>query len=109
VRHNTTFTPSGIKDVEDKARSFVQELDKTLSEENQGQRWIFGKRPTIADAHATAMIARLMEVKRQDLLTERVQEYTRGVLASEEWNEVTHGRATRWNASMGDVTLINPL
>ncbi|PTB45317.1 hypothetical protein M441DRAFT_64980 [Trichoderma asperellum CBS 433.97] len=109
LRHNTVFTPSGIKDVEDKARIFIQELDKTLDEESQGQRWIFGKRPTILDAHATVMIARLMEVKRQDLLTERVQEYTRRVLASEEWNEVTHGRATRWNASMGDVADMNPL
>ncbi|GFP53192.1 hypothetical protein TASIC1_0002037600 [Trichoderma asperellum] len=99
----------GIKDVENKARIFIQELDKTLDEESQGHRWIFGKRPTILDAHATVMIARLMEVKRQDLLTERVQEYTRGVLASEEWNEVTHGRATRWNASMGDVADMNPL
>jgi glutathione S-transferase len=103
------FTPDSIKDVEDKANSFIQELDNVLSEQSQGQRWIFGKQPTILDAHATALILRLMDVNRQDMLTERVQEYARGIFASEEWNEVTHGRTTLWNVSLGHVADLNPL
>ncbi|KAL7947679.1 hypothetical protein V8C42DRAFT_315221 [Trichoderma barbatum] len=107
--HNNMFTPASISDVEVKARDFVQELDSTLSEQNQGQLWIFGDRPTILDAHATALIARLVDVSRQDLLTERVQEYARGIFASEEWDEVTHGRTTLWNVSLGHVADLNPL
>lgn len=107
--HNNMFTPTSIADVEAKARDFVQELDTILNEQNQGQLWIFGDRPTILDAHATALIARLMDVSRQDLLTERVQDYARGIFASEEWDEVTHGRTTLWNVSLGHVADLNPL
>ncbi|KAL6880982.1 hypothetical protein J3F83DRAFT_20242 [Trichoderma novae-zelandiae] len=107
--HNNMFTPASIEDVEAKAREFVQELESALNEYNRGKLWIFGDRPTILDAHATALIARLMDVSRQDLLTERVQEYARGVLASEEWNEVTHGRTTLWNVSLGHVADLKPL
>ncbi|KAL7796500.1 hypothetical protein V8C37DRAFT_400258 [Trichoderma ceciliae] len=107
--HNNMFTPDSIKDVEDKARGFIQELDMTLNEQGRGQPWIFGERPTILDAHATALIARLMDVDRQDMLTERVQEYARGIFASEEWDEVTHGRTTLWNVSLGHVADLNPL
>lgn len=107
--HNSMFTPTGIADVEDKARDFVQELDTLLNEQHQGKLWIFGDGPTILDAHATALIARLMDVRRQDLLTERVQEYARGIFASEEWDEVTHGRTTLWNVSLGHVADLNPL
>ncbi|EHK22447.1 uncharacterized protein TRIVIDRAFT_17565 [Trichoderma virens Gv29-8] len=107
--HNNMFTPTSIADVEAKARDFVQELDTILNEQNQGQLWIFGDRPTILDAHATALIARLMDVSRRDLLTERVQDYARGIFASEEWDEVTHGRTTLWNVSLGHVADLNPL
>ncbi|PTB70550.1 hypothetical protein BBK36DRAFT_1165073 [Trichoderma citrinoviride] len=107
--YSNMFTPSSIDDVEAKAREFVQELDSALNEYSKGQLWIFGDRPTILDAHAAALIARLMDVRRQDLLTERVQEYARGVFASEEWNEVTHGRTTLWNVSLGHVADLNPL
>ncbi|KAL7818758.1 hypothetical protein V8C44DRAFT_318992 [Trichoderma aethiopicum] len=108
--YSDMFTAASIEDVEAKARGFVQELDSTLNEYNKGrQLWIFGDRPTILDAHAAPLIARLMDVRRQDLLTERVQEYARGVFASDEWNEVTHGRSTLWNVSLGHVADLNPL
>lgn len=107
--HNSMFTPTSIADVEAKARDFVQELDTILNEQHRGKLWIFGDKPTILDAHVTALIARLMDVSRQDLLTERVQEYARGIFASEEWDEVTHGRTTLWNVSLGHVADLNPL
>ncbi|RFU75034.1 thioredoxin [Trichoderma arundinaceum] len=107
--HDDMFTPENIQDVEDKARSYIEALDRALSEHSQGKLWVFGERPTIVDAHATAMILRLIDVNRQDVLTERVQEYARGVSASEEWDEVTHGRTTLWNVSLGHVADLNPL
>ncbi|KAL7938037.1 hypothetical protein V8C35DRAFT_290677 [Trichoderma chlorosporum] len=107
--HSDIFTPSNIAEVEAKARGFMQELDAILRERSQDQLWIFGDKPTILDAHAAALIARLMDVNRQDLLTDSVQEYARGIFASDEWDEVTHGRTTLWNVSLGHVADLNPL
>lgn len=107
--YSNMFTPASIGEVEAKARGFVEELDAALKEHNEGQLWIFGDKPTILDAHATALIARLTDVRRQDLLTARVQEYAKGVFASEEWKEATHGRTTLWNVSLGHVADLNPL
>lgn len=104
------FTPDNIQDVEDKAQGFLQELDRALGEHNSpGQPWVFGEQPTIVDAHATAMILRLMDVNRREMLPERVQAYARAVSATEEWNEVAHGRTTLWNVSLGHVADLDPL
>lgn len=87
----------------------MSDLEEVLSQRGDARPWIFGDRPTILDAHATALTARLMDVDRDDLLSEAVREYARGVMATPEWNMVTHGRRTVWDVSIGHVADLNPL
>ena len=65
-----------------------------LKEYNEGETWIFGHHPTILDAHATALIARLIDVERYDMLPDEVQDYARRVIATPEWKEAIKGRST---------------
>lgn len=78
-----------------------------------GSLWLFGPDagPTLLDAHAVPVIARLMDekVKRHDLVPEKLQEYAKRVLELPEWDAVMHGRPTVWNASLGPVRDLNPL
>ena len=78
-------------------------------EYHQGGTWIFGDRPSILDAHATALLVRLLDCKMEHLMSDNVKEYARGVVATPEWARVTHGRPTLWDVSMGHVANLTPL
>lgn len=108
--HSRTLDPESVLQAEEKARDFMGHLSEVLGEHRgEDTTWIFGHKPTILDAHATALAARLMDAKRLDVLSEAVQIYTRRVLETEEWRAVTHGRPTLWDTSMGHVADLNPL
>ncbi|KAF7556753.1 hypothetical protein G7046_g6223 [Stylonectria norvegica] len=98
VLHDTTqgkwLDPENVARVEALARDFMRELLDVLRMHQRGGTWIFGARPTILDAHATALAARLIDVERYDLLPDEAREYARGVMATPEWKEITHGRPT---------------
>lgn len=84
----------------------------TVIQEHQrqdGWSWIFGDYPTILDAHAGALVARLMDMERYDLIPGPVKAYGRGIMESPEWNKTTHGRPTVWNVSLGHVSDLTPL
>ncbi|KAH6888096.1 hypothetical protein B0T10DRAFT_67844 [Thelonectria olida] len=103
---NGSLDPDNVAEAEERALDFMQELVEVLNQHHHSQGnkpWIFGARPTILDAHVTALAARLMDVDRADLLPDEVQEYARGVIASPEWRKVTNGRPTVWNESLGKV------
>lgn len=74
----------------------------------EGSRWIFGQQPTILDAYASALIIRLLDNKRLELLPPAVQAYGKAVQQSDEWNQVTHGRPTVYEASMGPAAELDP-
>ncbi|KAK5998772.1 hypothetical protein PT974_01154 [Cladobotryum mycophilum] len=108
--HSRTLEPDNIELVEEQARDLMQDLEDILIEYNDdGKTWIFGDYPTILDAHATALAARLMDMERDDIVTVPVWEYAKGVMATEEWNKVTYGRRTVWDISVGHVAKLNPL
>lgn len=106
--HGKYLDPDNVDQIEDDAQDFLQHLTLVLKQNPTGP-WIFGDRPTIIDAHATALLARLIDVKRLDLLSEEASDYARGVMATPEWKEVTHGRPTVWHEHMGQVADLNPL
>ena len=92
------------------AQDFMHGLDEVLSQRPEGSGpWIFGNDPTILDAHAVPMISRLLDVKRQDLLTERIIAYGKEAQTTKEWEQTTHGRETNWKLEYGHVRLLNPL
>lgn len=108
--HSRTLEPDNVAEVESKARDFIADLEQVLGQRSAGEGpWIFGNRPTIIDAHATPLLARLLDVKRDDLVPDAGREYVRGVLATPEWDQVTHGRRTLWDVSLGHVADFNPL
>ena len=75
--------------------------------------WLFGPNagPTLLDAHTVPFIARLLDekVNRHDLVPSKLQEYAARVMKLPEWDAVTHGRPTVWNASLGPVRELDPL
>ncbi|CAM1502021.1 Fc.00g040050.m01.CDS01 [Cosmosporella sp. VM-42] len=92
--HGKSLDPDNVARAEKLAREVLQELVEVLKEHNHGETWIFGHRPTILDAHATPLIARLMDVGRYDLLPDEAQDYARRVITTSEWKETIKGRST---------------
>ena len=101
TKYGSALEVQNIEIVEAKAEAFVMDLGEVLTQRQSEGPWIFGDRPTIIDAHAAAMIIRLIDVKRTDFVPENVLEYARQVKATSQWQEVTLGRATNWDVSMG--------
>lgn len=54
-------------------------------------------------------MARLIDMTRDDLLSDAVREYTSGVRETEEWKRVTLGRPTVWEESIGSVAELSIL
>lgn len=107
--HCRTVEPSHIQEVEDQTRDLTRDLAEVLSQHNDGRTWIFGDTPTILDAYVTALAARLFDIQRFDLLSDTVRVYAEGVIKTEEWHKVAHGRPTNWDRSMGHVAELDPL
>ncbi|KAK2608696.1 hypothetical protein QQS21_002807 [Conoideocrella luteorostrata] len=109
-QYSRTVEPDNIAHVENQARDFMQGLASILQENSSGcKEWIFGNQPTILDAHATVLAARMMDLGRLDLVPDTVRAYALSVMKLEVWEKVTHGRPTIWNASLGPVADLNPL
>ncbi|TQV93064.1 hypothetical protein V2A60_003624 [Cordyceps javanica] len=107
--HSRTIEADHIAQVETHVSGFMAELAEMIEEhKTEGSRWIFGQQPTILDAYASALMIRLLDNKRQELLPAGVQEYAKAVQASDEWNQITHGRPTVYDASMGPAADLDP-
>lgn len=98
-----------MADVERKAADFAADLSQVLEQHNAGGTWIFGERPTIIDALAAAFMARLIDTNQEDLVPEKARAWGRKVMATPEWNKVTHGRRTVWDVPLGPVADMDPL
>lgn len=105
-----TFDPNSVEDVEGQARGFCQDI-ASLKELSRGPGiYLFGDKPTILDAHATAFIARMMELGRDDIISSATaREYALSVMSTDEWLKTTSGRRTLWDVSMGPVRDLSPL
>lgn len=107
--HSRTIEAEHIAQVEAHVSEFMTELAGIIEEhKTEGARWIFGQQPTILDAYASALIIRLLDNKRLELLPRTVQAYGNAVQQSDEWNRVTHGRPTVYDASMGPAAELEP-
>ncbi|OAA75580.1 Thioredoxin-like protein [Akanthomyces lecanii RCEF 1005] len=107
--HSRTIELEHIEQVETHVSELMAELAVVIEEHRtEGSRWIFGQQPTILDAYASALIIRLLDNKRLELLPLAVQAYGKAVQQSDEWNQVTHGRPTVYEASMGPAAELDP-
>lgn len=115
--HNKTkadaLSPAQIDLAEKDARDFFARVLSLHKAQGGDSLWLFGPDtgPTVLDAHTVPFIARLMDdkVKRHDLVPPEIQEYATRVMRLPEWDAVTHGRPTVWNASLGPVRDLDPL
>lgn len=94
-----------MQKAEQQSRDLFDKITKFYSGEST---WLFGHEPTLADAHIMPFIARLLDSKREYLVPDILIKYTTGIRALPAWDEVTHGRPTLWNVSMGHVALMDP-
>ncbi|KAM3518663.1 hypothetical protein NHJ13051_008017 [Beauveria bassiana] len=108
--HSRTTEAEHIEQVETHVSKLMAELADIIEKHKaEGSRWIFGPRPTILDAYASALMIRLLDNERLELLPPAVQEYARAVQSSDEWRQVTHGRPTVYDASaMGPADELDP-
>jgi glutathione S-transferase len=108
--HSRTLQSDHIEEVEEQARTFVNDVSVVLRMHQNGGPYIFGEKPTILDAHVTALAVRFIDLKRDDLLPDpALRDYALGVMATNEWHRATHGRPTVWNTSLGPVGALDPL
>lgn len=105
--------PDKVQLAESQAKDYFSKLLAMYQAHGGGSLWLFGpdSGPTVLDAHAVPVIARLMDekVKRHDLVPAQLQEYATRAMELPEWDAVMHGRPTVWNASLGPVRDLNPL
>lgn len=109
-QYSRTLEPENITHVEDQARDFMRDLAEVLKQHDQeGTTWIFGHRPTILDAHAAVLTARMMDLGRFDLVSDTARVYATAIKETKEWAKATHGRPMVWNALLGSVADLDPL
>lgn len=116
-QHGRTVEQSNILRVEEQSRDFIRDIADLLQERNSssdeangnGKPWIFGDTPTILDAHAATLIARIIDLERFDLVSEPARVYASAVMETNEWKQVAHGRPTIWNDELGPVEDLDPL
>ncbi|KAL1875464.1 hypothetical protein Daus18300_003203 [Diaporthe australafricana] len=106
--------PENINKAKAQAADLFQQLlllyrDHHLSsatEQEQGI-WLFGATgPTILDAHAVALIARIDDAGQDELVPADLLAYARKIRSLPAWETVTHGRNTIWNKGYGHVHLL---
>lgn len=96
---------------EDRTRRFFVDIVNLFETHGNESLWIFGASvdATVLDAHIVPFIARLMDCERYDLIPDKLQKYASRVMALPEWRDVTHGRSTLWNVSIGHVHLLDEI
>lgn len=105
--HGSSLDPDNVQQVETRARTFIDGLANLIQRHRQGGtshgQYIFGGNPTVLDAVATTLLARLMDMQRDDLVDDTVRNYALGVLGTDEWLKTTQGRQTVYDESLGKV------
>lgn len=72
--------------------------------------YLFGDKPSILDAYATTLVARLIDMGRDDLISEPLlREYAVAVMDTDEWRKATFGRKTIWEEKLGPVNQLWPV
>lgn len=76
--------------------------------EQESDIWLFGAAtgPTILDAHAVALIARVDDAGQPELVPGDLLTYARRIRSLPSWEAVNHGRKTKWNKDYGHVHLL---
>lgn len=86
------LSQQSVSQAEKTMRKFLEYVDEKLP---SAQGWLFGlQRPSAADAHVVALLARLQDVEREHLFTAKVREYAERAMGTVEWKGVMKGLRT---------------
>ena len=75
------------------AKGLAKKFEDLLRNSKTG--WLLGfDNPSALDAHFIVFIARMLDIRRDDLITEKLKEYASKAMESAPWKEVMQGRTT---------------
>jgi glutathione S-transferase len=80
-----------IKQNEDAAHALMSTLEAMLK---PGQQWLYGAQPTVLDTTLVPFLARMRDVKRDELVLGRLGDYLDRAEADIGWQKVMDGRKT---------------
>lgn len=110
---NIAKAKAQANDLFQKLLLIYQEHHSSPATEQEQDRaiWLFGAAtgPTILDAHAVALIARVDDAGQDELVPGDLLAYARKARSLPAWEAVTHGRKTKWNKSYGHVSLLKDI
>ncbi len=87
------LTAAKIATEEEKTLTFLSKVNAHL--DLSGSSWIFGTaEPTALDTHTVPLIARLIDVGREEMLSIRVKDYALRAFETEEWKAIMEDRKT---------------
>ena len=88
-----SLTDEKVADNIGKVKALMEEFDKIVKDSETD--WCFGfKQPTALDAHLIVFIARMQDVRREDLIPEALRRYAAKAFEGAEWKGVMQGRTT---------------
>lgn len=92
---------------ETRANKFLETILYLYENRPHNSTWLFDG-PTVLDAHVVPFILRLIDSGRHYLIPERLQQYAKDIQKLDVWDQVSHGRPTLWNVSLGHVRDLDP-
>ncbi|KAI9372371.1 hypothetical protein BJX61DRAFT_552946 [Aspergillus egyptiacus] len=107
-REIVSYNLSGGRSMTSQTTAFLQAIAELRQKHGRGDTWIFGNEtgPTVLDAHVVTFVARLMDISLEELVPPQLRAYADKIMALPEWKQVTAGRPTVWDPSMGPVESI---
>lgn len=99
-----------MEEAEELAREWCRDVSDLRQRFGRSGLYLFGDKPSILDAYATTLIARLMDLDRDDLISDSsIRDYAIAVMNTDEWRRTTFGRKTIWDESLGPVHQLWPV
>jgi len=83
--------PSVTAENQKNAKALLSDLEHKLP---SPESWIYGENPTAIDAHLVVFIARMIDVGREQLIPEKLRDYTHWAMQKPEWVDMMGGRTT---------------
>lgn len=84
-RRQETLTPESLRDHEQRTISFCIKIAQMKGD---GDPYIFGKSPTLLDAHVLPFLCRLYDADRSDLVPQELQLWLQSFRMSQMWHSI---------------------
>ena len=91
--------PGVPESMSERAQKLMERFESLVtwppSRGESSESWLFDlPHPTALDAHLTVFIARMLDVRRSEIIPESLKNYAARVMETNEWKSVMQGRGT---------------